>query len=95
MAGDPILGPLLGLMSTLLGMIHLLSTMCLLLSVLVLCLLALLLPLLFAYGKLVKKAKSLGSKDDDVSVGVFHPYCDAGGGGERVLWVAIKAMANR
>ncbi len=25
----------------------------------------------------------------------FHPYCDAGGGGERVLWVAIIATSKR
>ncbi|KAF3934645.1 hypothetical protein ABW20_dc0102998 [Dactylellina cionopaga] len=27
----------------------------------------------------------------DVIVGFFHPYCNAGGGGERVLWAAIHA----
>ena len=26
------------------------------------------------------------------TVGFFHPYCNAGGGGERVLWVAIKGL---
>ncbi|GAA6019262.1 hypothetical protein JCM10207_005057 [Rhodosporidiobolus poonsookiae] len=25
-------------------------------------------------------------------VGLFHPYCNAGGGGERVLWTALAAM---
>ena len=28
-------------------------------------------------------------------IGLFHPYCNAGGGGERVLWVAIRAMRKR
>ena len=28
-------------------------------------------------------------------VGFFHPYCNAGGGGERVLWVAIRALYKR
>lgn len=28
-------------------------------------------------------------------VGFFHPYCNAGGGGERVLWTAIKLMQAR
>ncbi|RKP35638.1 glycosyltransferase family 4 protein [Dimargaris cristalligena] len=28
-------------------------------------------------------------------VGFFHPYCNAGGGGERVLWTALEAMQNR
>ena len=35
------------------------------------------------------------AKSDVVTVGFFHPYCDAGGGGERVLWCAIKAMSKR
>ncbi|CAK9005811.1 2-mannosyltransferase (Asparagine-linked glycosylation protein 11 homolog) (Glycolipid 2-alpha-mannosyltransferase) [Durusdinium trenchii] len=26
-----------------------------------------------------------------IVVGVFHPYCNAGGGGERVLWFALQA----
>uniref|UniRef100_A0A183C5A9 ALG11_N domain-containing protein n=1 Tax=Globodera pallida TaxID=36090 RepID=A0A183C5A9_GLOPA len=25
----------------------------------------------------------------------FHPYCDAGGGGERVLWLAINAIHKK
>ncbi|XP_037087057.1 GDP-Man:Man(3)GlcNAc(2)-PP-Dol alpha-1,2-mannosyltransferase-like [Pollicipes pollicipes] len=28
-------------------------------------------------------------------VAFFHPYCNAGGGGERVLWTAICALAER
>ena len=30
-----------------------------------------------------------------VVVGFFHPYCNAGGGGERVLWCAIRALQER
>ena len=30
-----------------------------------------------------------------VVVGFFHPYCNAGGGGERVLWTGIRALQNR
>jgi len=29
------------------------------------------------------------------SVAFFHPYCNAGGGGERVLWVAVKAIQDK
>ncbi|XP_070553749.1 GDP-Man:Man(3)GlcNAc(2)-PP-Dol alpha-1,2-mannosyltransferase-like isoform X2 [Ptychodera flava] len=29
------------------------------------------------------------------TVGFFHPYCNAGGGGERVLWCAINALQSR
>uniref|UniRef100_A0A182Q1T1 GDP-Man:Man(3)GlcNAc(2)-PP-Dol alpha-1,2-mannosyltransferase n=1 Tax=Anopheles farauti TaxID=69004 RepID=A0A182Q1T1_9DIPT len=28
-------------------------------------------------------------------VAFFHPYCNAGGGGERVLWCAIRALLTR
>ena len=30
-----------------------------------------------------------------VIVGFFHPYCNAGGGGERVLWHSIAALQKR
>ena len=30
-----------------------------------------------------------------VTIGFFHPYCNAGGGGERVLWTAIRALQTR
>ena len=28
----------------------------------------------------------------DLVVAFFHPYCNSGGGGERVLWVAVSAL---
>ncbi|KAI9221349.1 GDP-Man:Man(3)GlcNAc(2)-PP-Dol alpha-1,2-mannosyltransferase [Blastocladiella britannica] len=28
-------------------------------------------------------------------IGFFHPYCNAGGGGERVLWCAVRAVQQR
>jgi len=31
----------------------------------------------------------------EVSIGFFHPYCNAGGGGERVLWCAVRAVQIR
>ncbi|OCK81143.1 glycosyltransferase family 4 protein [Lepidopterella palustris CBS 459.81] len=38
-----------------------------------------------------------GKADQDWKgiVGFFHPFCNAGGGGERVLWAAIRATQNR
>ncbi|KAI8097480.1 GDP-Man:Man(3)GlcNAc(2)-PP-Dol alpha-1,2-mannosyltransferase 1 [Halteromyces radiatus] len=30
------------------------------------------------------------SQEEPVFLGFFHPYCDAGGGGERVLWTALR-----
>ena len=48
-------------------------------------------------------SSSSSSKKDDtptaipapLTVAFFHPYCNAGGGGERVLWVAIKAIQEK
>jgi alpha-1,2-mannosyltransferase len=37
------------------------------------------------------KAKRLATSSQQC-VGIFHPYCNAGGGGERVLWCAIRAL---
>ncbi|KAF7167468.1 hypothetical protein CNMCM6106_003028 [Aspergillus hiratsukae] len=38
-----------------------------------------------------------GPKDADWGgiVGFFHPFCNAGGGGERVLWEAVRATQRR
>lgn len=36
-----------------------------------------------------------GQDGSEVSVGFFHPYCNAGGGGERVLWCAVRAVQVR
>ena len=30
-----------------------------------------------------------------ITVAFFHPYCNAGGGGERVLWCAIRALQTK
>lgn len=30
--------------------------------------------------------------DADVCIGFFHPYCNAAGGGERVLWCALESL---
>ncbi|XP_073988862.1 ALG11 alpha-1,2-mannosyltransferase [Rhodnius prolixus] len=43
--------------------------------------------------KFFQKVKDRNKKNDQpFSVGFFHPYCNAGGGGERVLWCAVKAV---
>ena len=39
----------------------------------------------------VKSAQS----ESEISVGFFHPYCNAGGEGERVLWQAVKVTQTR
>jgi alpha-1,2-mannosyltransferase len=32
------------------------------------------------------------SKESATIIGFFHPYCNSGGGGERVLWCALRAL---
>ncbi|KAF2075173.1 hypothetical protein CYY_003521 [Polysphondylium violaceum] len=40
---------------------------------------------------IILRIKFSSKRDNSVtSIGFFHPYCTAGGGGERVLWQAIK-----
>ncbi|XP_022222868.1 GDP-Man:Man(3)GlcNAc(2)-PP-Dol alpha-1,2-mannosyltransferase [Drosophila obscura] len=41
-----------------------------------------------------KKLHALSS-DNKVYVGIFHPYCNSGGGGERVLWCAVRALQEK
>ncbi|KAJ6258907.1 hypothetical protein Dda_5802 [Drechslerella dactyloides] len=41
----------------------------------------------------VRTAKQ--SPKPSLIVGFFHPYCNAGGGGERVLWAAVHANQQR
>ncbi|KAJ5736782.1 CAZyme family GT4 [Penicillium malachiteum] len=42
-------------------------------------------------------SKNEGTTPDDWDgiIGFFHPFCNAGGGGERVLWEAIRATQQR
>ena len=35
------------------------------------------------------------ARDNRPTVAFFHPYCNAGGGGERVLWCAIRSLQSR
>ena len=49
-------------------------------------------------GTLIIYYKIKGPKkysSSDVSIAFFHPYCDSGGGGERVLWCGINALKRR
>ncbi|XP_076847966.1 GDP-Man:Man(3)GlcNAc(2)-PP-Dol alpha-1,2-mannosyltransferase [Brachyhypopomus gauderio] len=41
------------------------------------------------------KKKARRARDGRPAAAFFHPYCNAGGGGERVLWCAIRALQNR
>lgn len=44
-----------------------------------------------------KYSQNVNLKDDKnpyFTIGFFHPFCNSGGGGERVLWSAIKALQD-
>ncbi|XP_060716621.1 GDP-Man:Man(3)GlcNAc(2)-PP-Dol alpha-1,2-mannosyltransferase [Tachysurus vachellii] len=42
-----------------------------------------------------RRRKARRDRDGRPAVAFFHPYCNAGGGGERVLWCAIRALQGR
>ncbi|XP_064544866.1 GDP-Man:Man(3)GlcNAc(2)-PP-Dol alpha-1,2-mannosyltransferase isoform X1 [Drosophila montana] len=42
-----------------------------------------------------KKKLHCPESENRLHVGIFHPYCNAGGGGERVLWCAVRALQNK
>uniref|UniRef100_A0A6I8N204 ALG11 mannosyltransferase N-terminal domain-containing protein n=1 Tax=Ornithorhynchus anatinus TaxID=9258 RepID=A0A6I8N204_ORNAN len=42
-----------------------------------------------------KKALAAGRNGKNQLVDFFHPYCNAGGGGERVLWCALRALQKK
>ncbi|KAI8922018.1 hypothetical protein DFJ77DRAFT_424909 [Powellomyces hirtus] len=64
------------------------------------CLLILLSGLVsFWYQRIAQKKQHArsqlrGGKSGKI-VGFFHPFCDAGGGGERVLWAAVNAIQEK
>ncbi|CZT44837.1 related to ALG11 protein [Rhynchosporium secalis] len=49
----------------------------------------------YAVGTAKNGQKIPHDADWDGIVGFFHPFCNAGGGGERVLWAAIRATQKR
>lgn len=61
------------------------------LALLVLILIVLPVSILLCKFYVSKKQKYNNSQN---TVAFFHPYCNAGGGGERVLWTAVLALHN-
>ena len=59
-----------------------------------LCTLAIILIFIYLYIKF-KVTKCGVRYPNELVIGFFHPYCDAGGGGERVLWCGIRAIQKR
>uniref|UniRef100_A0A3B4H5V9 GDP-Man:Man(3)GlcNAc(2)-PP-Dol alpha-1,2-mannosyltransferase n=1 Tax=Pundamilia nyererei TaxID=303518 RepID=A0A3B4H5V9_9CICH len=57
--------------------------------------LVLLLLLLGVRMWLQGRRKARRAQDDGPAVAFFHPYCNAGGGGERVLWCSLRALMHR
>lgn len=52
--------------------------------------------LLFGWRYLAARRKKTQDQGSNVkTVGFFHPYCNAGGGGERVLWCAVQAIQKK
>nr|XP_012233171.1 PREDICTED: GDP-Man:Man(3)GlcNAc(2)-PP-Dol alpha-1,2-mannosyltransferase isoform X2 [Linepithema humile] len=54
-----------------------------------------LLPILFTKWKKFYAKKREERQQKGTVVGIFHPYCNAGGGGERVLWTVVQAIQNK
>lgn len=52
-------------------------------------------PLVLLYWKRVFAKKKSENPHSGPVIGVFHPYCNSGGGGERVLWAAVKIIQNK
>ncbi|XP_066991027.1 GDP-Man:Man(3)GlcNAc(2)-PP-Dol alpha-1,2-mannosyltransferase [Anabrus simplex] len=50
---------------------------------------------IFSARKYFRKKKAAVVDQDVKTVGFFHPFCNTGGGGERVLWCAIRSMQLR
>lgn len=43
----------------------------------------------------LQRKKTSAPTGQKVVVAFFHPYCNAGGGGERVLWCALRALQKK
>ncbi|XP_070832236.1 GDP-Man:Man(3)GlcNAc(2)-PP-Dol alpha-1,2-mannosyltransferase-like [Chaetodon trifascialis] len=57
--------------------------------------LVLLLLLLGVRMWLQGRRRARRARDGGPAVAFFHPYCNAGGGGERVLWCSLRALMHR
>lgn len=52
-------------------------------------------PVLFLLLRWKYTSQKARSRSTRTTVGIFHPYCNAGGGGEKVLWAALEALRKR
>lgn len=67
----------------------------LILAILIACLLLVLTPIILLFLKLYFLRKKVKRLDTKRTIAFFHPYCNAGGGGERVLWRAVEAFQEK
>lgn len=67
------------------------------LLLLLLCVLSVVLPVMIVTSRkhFRKKREMETNSDKPISVAFFHPYCNTGAGGERVLWCAVRALQTR
>ena len=89
--------PLLRALTTILSPFVCLSWICAYAGVIVAILLLVTICAIYFYYYIKFKICKSGSRsqDSELVIGFFHPYCDAGGGGERVLWCGIRAIQKR
>ncbi|KAJ3650740.1 hypothetical protein Zmor_016822 [Zophobas morio] len=52
-------------------------------------------PSIFFYLRSKYRRRKAKNKSPKLQVGIFHPYCNAGGGGEKVLWVGLQALQEQ
>lgn len=89
---DPLLGALLTIITPFVALAHV--SFWIGLIIVFLTSLAVLFFIIYSYFKYRFLRKNEASNSSRI-IGFFHPYCDAGGGGERVLWCGIRAIQKK
>ncbi len=93
---DPLLGALYTITSPLIASLFVLSYISLILSLIVIVVVSFIILYLYIKFRIFKSGASNKNKNEDQRViAFFHPYCDAGGGGERVLWCGVRAIQKK
>ncbi|KAL0280788.1 UNVERIFIED_CONTAM: hypothetical protein PYX00_001979 [Menopon gallinae] len=60
------------------------------------CYITLKIPLVIIYyRRKMRMVRSKRKPTDGLHLGIFHPYCNDGGGGEKVLWTAVDVILNK
>lgn len=80
--------------SLLIPLLSIAHTMLIIIALKLLCIFITLSILLIYWRRIYAKERAK-RKHKGTVVAFFHPYCNAGGGGERVLWAAVKALQSK